>query len=147
MTRKFWLGVGLLLLICFAIGLYWTVRLDIPSPKPWWYGKDAVVRIEVWEPGKDMATFAATMPKKTLDTMYGLGVKSAIEVDGQDINLRSIWKDLQRLPKGEKLRFAQEGNVVVMWIEEKGEHGTAEPQMNPADHGEPAPADTAVSGI
>ena len=91
------------------IGIYWTSRLEIPNPKPWWYGKDAVVRMEVWEPGKDMATFAMTMPKKTLDTLYGLGMKSSIDVDGRDIKLRSIWKDLQRLPKGEKLRIAEEG--------------------------------------
>ena len=142
MTRKFWLGVGLLLLISLVIGLYWTARLDIPNPKPWWYGKDTVVRVEVWEPGKDMATFAMTMPKKTLDAMYGLGMKSSIDVDGQDIDLRSIWKDLQRLPKGEKLRFAEEGNVVVMWIEEMGEHGTVG-----TTGVEPAQTDTAGTGI
>ena len=144
MNRKFWLGVALLLLICLAIGIYWTARLDIPNPKPWWYGKDAVVRIEVWEPGKDMATFGMTMPKKTLDAMYGLRMKSTIEVDGNDIDLRSVWKDLQRLPRGEKLRFTEDENTIVMWIEEKGEHGTS----GPATPGvEAAPADTAGSGI
>ena len=143
MARKFWLGVGLLLLACVAVGIYWTSRLDIPNPKPWWYGKDAVVRVEVWEPGKDMATFAMTMPKKTLDTMYALGVKSSIDVDGRDVNLRSIWKDLQRLPRDEKLRFTEEDAVVVIWIEERGQAGTAGPVGSAPDL-EP---DSAASGF
>ncbi|HET9252884.1 MAG TPA: hypothetical protein VFP58_12295 [Candidatus Eisenbacteria bacterium] len=147
MARKFWLGVGLLLLICIAIGIYWTNRLDIPNPKPWWYGKDVVVRMEVWEPGKDMATFAMTMPKKTLDTMYALGVKSEIDVDGRQIQLRSIWKDLQRLPKNEKLRFTEEGSILVMWIEERGEGGTPGPTDVPAGPRDgQAPVDTVGSG-
>ena len=141
MSRKFWLGVGLLLLVCVLFGVYWTWRLDIPSPRPWWYGKDAVVRVEVWEPGKDMATFAMTMPKKTLDTMFGLGLKSAIEVEGRKVDLRSFWKDLQRLPKGEKLRFAEEGSIMVVWIEERGAVST--PPESP--RGEPA--DTTTTGI
>lgn len=144
MARKFWLGVGLLLLICLAIGIYWTNRLDIPNPRPWWYGKDAVVRMQVWEPGKDMATFGMTMPKKTLDAMYAMGVKSKIEVDGRDIQLRSIWKDLQRLPKGEKLRVADEEAVMVIWIEERG---VPEPPETPDHHDEPVPADTAGTGV
>jgi hypothetical protein len=144
MARKFWLGVGLLLLISIAIGIYWTARLDIPNPKPWWYGKDPVVRMEVWEPGKDMATFAMTMPKKTLDTMYGLGMKSTIEVDGRDIHLRSIWKDLQRLPRGEKLRLAEHDAVLVIWIEERGE--ALAPESNPAGP-EATPADTSGSRV
>jgi hypothetical protein len=146
MNRKFWLGVGLLLLIGLVIGIYWTSRLDIPNPKPWWYGKDTVVRMEVWEPGKDMATFAMTMPKKTLDTMYALGMKSTIDVDGRDIHLRSIWKDLQRLPKGEKLRFAEEGSLLVIWIEERGAGaGTSAETRVPAP--EPVPADSAGAGL
>ena len=145
MARKFWLGVGLLLLIGLVIGIYWTNRLDIPNPKPWWYGKDAVVRMEVWEPGKDMATFGMTMPKKTLDAMYALGVKSTIEVEGRDIHLRTIWKDLQRLPKGEKLRVADEEAVMVIWIEERGAGGHGEPAGEREDG--PAPAETSGSGI
>lgn len=148
MARKFWLGVGLLLLVCVAIGIYWTNRLDIPNPKPWWYGKDVVVRMEVWEPGKDMATFAMTMPKKTLDMMYGFGFKSAIEVDGREIQIRSIWKDLQRLPKGEKMRLTESDEVLVIWIEERGEGGTAGPTDVPAgSQGGQAPVDTAGSGV
>jgi len=145
MARKFWLGVGLLLLICLAIGIYWTNRLDIPNPRPWWYGKDAVVRMQVWEAGKDMATFGMTMPKKTLDAMYAMGVKSKIEVDGRDIQLRSIWKDLQRLPKGEKLRLAEDDAVIVIWIEERG--AAVEPTQ-PQDPGvDSAPADSSGAGV
>ena len=142
MSRKFWLGVGLLLLVCVLIGVYWTWRLDIPSPRPWWYGKDAVVRVEVWEPGKDMATFAMTMPKKTLDTMFGLGLKSSIEVEGRKIDLRSFWRDLQRLPKGEKLRFTEDGSLMVVWIEERGA-GSTPPAGSPTGE----QADTTADGI
>ncbi len=120
MRRKFWLALGLGLLLCLAIGIFWTARLDIPSPKPWWYGKEAVVRVEVWEPGHDMATFGMTMPKKTLDTMYAMGMKSAISMEGRRLRLADFWKDLQRLPKGEKLSFEEEGAMVYIWIEEKG---------------------------
>ena len=82
-------------------------------------GKKVVVRLEVWEPGKDMATFAMTMPKAPLDAMYVLGLKGNIEIDhGREIELKGIWKRLQRLPRGEKLTLEQNGGTVTMWIEE-----------------------------
>ena len=123
MSRKFWLAIVVGALVCLAIGIIWTIRLDVPSPEPWWYGKKVVVRVEVWEPGKDMATFAMTMPKGTLDAMYALGLKGDIEIDhGREIKLKGIWKRLQRLPRGEKLTLEQNGATATMWIEEaKGE--------------------------
>jgi len=105
-------------LICLGIGIIWTNRLDVPSPQPWWYGKKAVVHLEVWEPGKDMATFAMTMPKGPLDAMYALGLKGSIEInDGHVIELKGIWRRLQRLPRGEKLTIEQDGATATMWIE------------------------------
>jgi hypothetical protein len=119
MGRKFWLAIVLGALVCLAIGVIWTIRLDVPSPQPWWYGKKVVVRVEVWEPGKDMATFAMTMPKGTLDAMYALGLKGDIEIDhGREIELKGIWKRLQRLPRGEKLTLEQNGATATIWIEE-----------------------------
>jgi hypothetical protein len=106
MNRKFWIALALGLLVCIGIGYWWTARLDIPSPKPWWYGKDAVVRVEVWEPGKDMASVAMTMPKKALDYMHAFSLKSRVAL-GHDhyFDMNEIWGRIQRLPKGRSSTF------------------------------------------
>ncbi len=118
MRWKFLTAIVLGALVCLGIGIIWTIRLDVPSPQPWWYGKKAVVRLEVWEPGKDMATFAMTMPKAPLDAMYALGLKGRIDInDGREIELKGVWKRLQRLPQGEKLTIEQDGSTATMWIE------------------------------
>ena len=118
MRLKYLAAIVLGALACLAIGIIWTARLDVPSPQPWWYGKKAVVRVEVWEPGRDMATFAMTMPKSTLDAMYALGLKGSINLDhGRDVELKGVWKRLQRLPRGEKLTIEEEGATVTFWIE------------------------------
>ena len=121
MNRKFWIALALGLLVCIGIGYAWTARLDIPNPKPWWYGKDTVVRVEVWEPGKDMATVGVTMPKKALDYMHVFDLKSDVGI-GQDrhIDLNELWGQIQRLPKGHRLHLAEEEADVYVWIEEKG---------------------------
>ena len=120
MKRKAWLVVILGALACLAIGVVWTTRLDVPSPRPWWYGRNAVVRAEVWEPGHTMATFAMTLPKSTLDTMYALGLKADISLDDRhSIHLREIWHALQRLPRGEKMKIEQDGATVSVWIDVK----------------------------
>ncbi len=118
MGKKFWRAIAVGALVCLAIGIVWTIRLDVPSPTPWWYGKKAVVRVEVWEPGRDMATFAATMPKGPLDAMYALGIKGSVGLDhGHELELKGIWKQLQRLPRGEKLKFEEDGASVSIWID------------------------------
>lgn len=109
-------------LACLAIGLIWTVRLDVPSPTPWWFGKRVDVQVEVWEPGRDMATFGMALPKGALDAMYALGLKGTIDLnDDHEIELRGIWRQLQRLPRGEKLKFKDQGATILMWIEERRE--------------------------
>ena len=118
MRWKSLLVIALGIVICLAIGFIWTIRLDVPSPQPWWYGKKAVVHVEVWEPGKDMATIAMTLPKGPLDAMYALGLKGSIDInDGRAIELKEVWKRLQRLPRGEKLTIEQDGATATMWIE------------------------------
>lgn len=121
MNRKFWIALALGLLVCLGIGYAWTARLDIPNPKPWWYGRDTVVRVEVWEPGKDMATVGVTMPKKALDWAHALDLKSDIGV-GQDyhVDVNELWGKIQRLPKGQRLHLSEEEADVYIWIEEKG---------------------------
>jgi hypothetical protein len=123
--RRFWIWIAGGALLCLAIGLIWTARLDVPSPAPWWYGKKAVVRLEVWEPGKDMATFAMTVPKGPLDAMYALGFKASIDLDeGRKVELKRVWKELQRLPRGEKLSLEEDDARVDLWIELEGGAGS-----------------------
>jgi hypothetical protein len=118
MTRKFWIALLVGLGLCLAVGIIWTIRLDVPSPTPWWYGKKAVVRVEVWEPGRDMATFAMTMPKGPLDAFYALGLKGTIDLDnGREVELNRVWKRLQRLPRGERLTFEEDDATISLWIE------------------------------
>jgi len=121
MAKRFWIAVAAGAVLCLAAGIIWTIRLDVPSPTPWWYGKKAVVRAEVWEPGRDMATFAMTMPKGPLDAFYALGLKGSIDLDdGREIELNRVWKRLQRLPRGEKLTFEEDGASIYLWIEAPG---------------------------
>ncbi|MGH7680486.1 MAG: hypothetical protein ACRENN_00695 [Candidatus Eiseniibacteriota bacterium] len=118
--RNFWIAIAIGAVLCLAIGILWTVRLDVPSPTPWWYGKNAVVRFEVWEPGKDIATVAGTIPKGPLDAMYAIGLKAEVELDSHHkVELKRIWKELQRLPKGEKISYEEDGARFDLWIEVK----------------------------
>jgi hypothetical protein len=121
MKRSFWIALALGLLVCLGIGYWWTARIDLPNPKPWWYGKNAVVRVQVWEPRKDMATVSMTMPKKAVDWAHALNVKSDVEI-GSDrhFNINDVWGQVQRLPKGEKLHIHDREADVYVWIEEKG---------------------------
>src|SRR5262245_25288751 len=121
MKRSFWIALALGLLVCLGIGYWWTARLDLPNPQPWWYGKDVVVRVQVWEPGKDMATVSMTMPKKAMDWAHAFSVKSDIEI-GSDrhFNINEVWGRVQRLPKGEKLHIEDDEADLYVWIEEKG---------------------------
>src|SRR5262245_53917994 len=90
--------------ISLAVGIFWTVRTAPPSPRPWWVGRNPVIRVEYWEPGKDMATVAMRMPKTVFDTMIALGLPAHISVEhAQRIDVRDIWDELQRLPRGQKL--------------------------------------------
>ncbi|HET9940817.1 MAG TPA: hypothetical protein VFR25_06925 [Candidatus Eisenbacteria bacterium] len=121
MNRKFWIALALGLLVCLGIGYAWTARLDIPNPKPWWYGRDTVVRVEVWEPGKDLATVAVTVPKKALDYMHAFNLKSEIGLaHDYRINIDELWSKIQRLPKGQRLHMDEEEADVYIWIEERG---------------------------
>jgi hypothetical protein len=111
------LGVTLLFLACLGLGVIWTLRTEPPSAHPWWAGKDAKVRVEAWEPGKDMATFAMTMPKKTIDTMMALGMKAKMQVGSYDLNLRDYWRQIQALPPGQRLTLHDQGATIYVWIE------------------------------
>src|SRR3989442_957133 len=64
MSRRTVIWLGALVVVSLAIGVFWTIRLAPPSPSPWWWGKDPEFHVEVWEPGKELATVAMTVPKK-----------------------------------------------------------------------------------
>ena len=117
---------------CLALGYWWSLQIGLPltGQKPWWYGKDAHVRIQVIEEGHDLATVSMRLPKGMMDTMVALGTDAKISLDegstvvgftnqksSREIKLRDIWKDLQRLPKGEKLTVEDAGAKITMWIE------------------------------
>lgn len=117
---------------CLALGYWWSVQIGLPlnGQKPWWYGKEAHVRIQVLEEGKDLATVSMRLPKGLMDTMVALGTDAKISFDkdettvgftdakrSREIRLRDIWKDIQRLPKGEKLTIEQDGATLTIWIE------------------------------
>src|SRR5947207_5024759 len=61
--RAGFIWIGTLVVVSLAIGVFLTIRTAPPSPMPWWWGKDPDFHVEVWEPGKEMATVAMTMPK------------------------------------------------------------------------------------
>jgi len=117
---------------CLALGYWWSMRVGLPlaGEKPWWYGKDAQVRVQILEDGHDMATVSMRLPKGMMDTMVALGTDAKVVVDSDntvvgfttakgshEIHLRDIWKDLQRLPKGEKLTVHKPGSTLLIWIE------------------------------
>ena len=119
MSRRVGVWIAALVVISLAIGVLWTIRLAPPSPAPWWWNKNPNLHIEVWEPGKEMATVAMTMPKKTLDTMFALGLPAVISADGHKIHLNEVRSKIERLPRGEKLKIQEGGATVYLWLDVK----------------------------
>ena len=117
MARRSTIWIAALVVVSLAVGIFWTLRLAPPSPTPWWWGKNPNVHVEVWEAGKDMATVAMTMPKRVLDTMFALGLPADVSADGHEVHLSSIWRRLERLPRGEKLTFKEDEATIYVWLE------------------------------
>jgi len=126
---KSFLLVGLFAVFCLALAYWWSIRVGLPltGERPWWYGKDAHVRIQVLEEGHDMATVSMRLPKGMMDTMIALGTDAKVEIEGSSaivgftnrgsmraIHLRDIWKDLQRLPQGEKIKIVEDDATVLL---------------------------------
>lgn len=110
--------VSLFTLACLAVGVIWTIRVAPPSGHPWWAGKDARVRVEVWEPGKDLATVGMTFKKRTLDTMIAFGMSPTVDVENvEKFHFKQAWKELQALPPGERLVMHEREATIYMWIE------------------------------
>ena len=115
--RQTILALSIFAFACLAIGVIWTLRTEPPSGHPWWAGKEAKVRFEVWEPGKDMPTVGMTLPKRTVDTMVALGMKGKIQAGNHSLDLREHWKQIQALPPGQKLRIEDDEATIYVWIE------------------------------
>jgi len=82
-------------------------------------GKDTDFHVEIYEPGKDIATVAMTMPKRTVDAMYAFGMKSVISTDHHKVYLNQIRSQVERLPKGEKLTLHEDGATIYVWLDVK----------------------------
>jgi hypothetical protein len=117
MARRSTIWIAALIVVSLAVGIFWTLRLAPPSPKPWWWGTNPNVHVEVWEPGKDMATVAMTMPKRVLDTMFALGLPADVTAGKHEVHLRSVWRKLERLPRGEKLKLEEDDATIYVWID------------------------------
>ena len=119
MARRAGIWIAALVVVSLAIGVFWTLRLAPPSPAPWWWGKDPNVHVEVWEPGKDMATVAMTMPKKTVDAMFAFGLKTSVSAGKYKVYLGEVRSKVERLPRGEKLKIEQDGATIYVWLDVK----------------------------
>ena len=117
MARRGTILITALIVISLAIGIIWTIRLAPPSPTPWWWAKNPDVHVEVWETGKDMATVAMRMPKRVFDIMFALGLPASVSAGDHKVNLNSIWRKLERLPRGQKLKLEEEGATIYVWID------------------------------
>lgn len=120
MTRKQTIIlVSLLAFVSLAIGVIWTLRTDPPSHRTWWAGKNPNVRVEVWEPGKEMATVGMTFKKKALDAMIGFGMSPTFDVDhhGKKFRFKHVWKELQALPPRERIVMREDEGTIYLWME------------------------------
>lgn len=114
-AKLVFLGVFVFALV---VSIVMVRRIDAPRERAWWAGKNPVIRVQVWEAEKDMPTFSMTVPKRTLDRMVALGLPPTISINGdREVSFRRFWHDLQRLPRGGKIRFMEGGDSVVIWIE------------------------------
>ena len=119
MRRSAAIWIGALVVVSLAIGVFWTIRTAPPSPAPWWVGKDTDFHVEIYEPGKSIATVAMTMPKRTVDAMYAFGMKSVISTDHHKVYLNQIRNQVERLPQGQKLTLHEDGATIYVWLDVK----------------------------
>lgn len=127
MSKTAWYFILGAFVLAAVVAVVVTKRLDYPKERPWWAGRNPVVRIQVWEEGKELPTVSMTLPKRTLDQMVALGFPPRISIDGKDdFRIQNVWHDLQRLPRGQKLRFTDGEATAYFWIEPKGEPAAAD---------------------
>ena len=135
MPRKAGLWFLLLAVVCLAIGVLWTIRTAPPAgPKPWWWGRNAEFHVEVWEPGKQDATVAMTMPKKTVDALVAFGMKSSVSAGNHKVYLSEVRAKVERLPKGEWLTIKEDEATIFVWLDVKGSDTPIRPPRPVSSH-------------
>jgi|GEM_PF-2509381 len=132
MPRKAGLWILALVVVSLAMGVLWTIRTAPPSPKPWWWGKNVNFHVEVWEAGKEDATVAMTVPKKTVDTMFAFGLKSSVSAGNHKVYLGEVRDQLERLPRGQWVTLHDGDATIYVWLDVKGEPGTRPPRPHAA---------------
>ena len=138
MRSKAGLWIGLLVVVSLAIGVLWTIRTAPPAgPTPWWWGKNPDFHVEVWEPGKEDATVAMTMPKKTVDALVAFGLKSTVSTGHHKVYLSTVRAEVERLPRGQWITMHEEGATIYVWLDVKG----SDPPVHP-----PKPLNAGSSG-
>jgi hypothetical protein len=119
MPRKAGLWLLILAVVSLAIGVVYTMRTAPPSPKPWWWTKNADFHVEVWEAGKEDATVAMTMPKKTVDALVAFGLKSSVSAGHHKVYLGEVRSQVERLPRGEWLTLHDNEATIYVWLDTK----------------------------
>lgn len=119
MPRKAGLWILLLAVVSLAIGVVYTMRTAPPSPKPWWWAKNADFHVEVWEAGKEDATVAMTMPKKTVDALVAFGLKSSVSAGHHKVYLSEVRAQVERLPRGEWVTMHDNEATIYVWLDTK----------------------------
>ncbi len=121
MQRKAAFWIGLLVVVSLAIGVLWTIRTAPPTgPKPWWWGKNPDFHVEVWERGKEDATVAMTMPKKTVDALVAFGLKSSVSAGNHKVYLSQVRAEVERLPRGQWITMHDGDATIYVWLDVKG---------------------------
>ncbi|HEX7077972.1 MAG TPA: hypothetical protein VF363_06090 [Candidatus Eisenbacteria bacterium] len=113
------LALSLFAVGCLTIGTLWTVWVDVPLSIAARTPKSAKLRIEVWEPGRDMATVSMSLPKRPIDTMLAFGISPKINIDdvGARFELRQLVRDAQALPPGRRLVYRDRDATMYVWVE------------------------------
>ena len=128
MPRKAGLWILSLAVVSLAIGVLWAIRTAPPSPRPWWWGKNPDFHVEVWERGKEDATVAMTIPKKTIDAMLAFGLKGSVSAGNHKVYLGEVRSQVERLPQGQWVTVHEEDATIYVWLSVKGEPGTRPPK-------------------
>jgi len=119
MPRKAGLWILILAVVSLAIGVLYTIRTAPPSPAPWWWGKNPDFHVEVWEPGKEDATAAMTVPKKTVDALVAVGLKYSVTAGHQKVDLGEVRAQVERLPKGQWVMMQDNEATIYVWLDTK----------------------------
>ena len=128
MRSRTGLWLTILAVVCLAIGVVFTLRTLPPTPTPWWWGKNPDFHVEVWEPGKEDATVAMTMPKKTVDALVAFVLKSSVSAGHHKVYLSDVRSQVERLPRCEWLTMHDSEATIYVWIDTKDGPPTRPPK-------------------